>query len=147
MQIQGTIKHNRRTLFFWYGPFINFWLRFFDAGRETILKSLSYHTMLTRLQRSAHLVVQSQFLNTMVGTQLDPTMVLNIIVGPQLQLTASMADNPTVFLHGSKSNPNWLFFKSFKFSEPSLPGIHTPAHFLSRVYYDNCDCHILCARA
>ena len=35
--------------------------------RDTILKSLSSHTMLITPQHSAHLVVQSQFLNTMVG--------------------------------------------------------------------------------
>ena len=45
------------------------WIRFFDKRIETILKSLSYHTMLTTPQLSAHFQVQSQFLNTMVGTQ------------------------------------------------------------------------------
>ena len=43
------------------------WLRFFDKRRETILKSLSYHRMLTTPQRSVHVVDQSQFLNIMVG--------------------------------------------------------------------------------
>ena len=185
--------------------FINFWLRFFDTRRETILKSLSYHIMLPTSQRSAHLVVQSQSLNTMVGPQffnnmigpqflnpmvgpqflntmvrpqfLNPmvgpqflnTMVgpqfLNTMVGPQflntmigsqflntmirpqflntmvltqLQPSASMADNPTVYLHGPKSTPNWLFFKIFKFSGPSLPGMMSftlKPYFLSGVYY------------
>ena len=32
---------------FRYEPFINFWLLFFNMRRETILKSLLYHTMLT----------------------------------------------------------------------------------------------------
>ena len=76
--------------------FINFLTSGFGSStrgeRETILKSFSYHTMLTKLKRSAHLVelqisfyfrrsgptktqpyalaVGSQLLNTMVGTQL-----------------------------------------------------------------------------
>ena len=49
--------------------------------RDTIRKSLSYHTMLTTPQRSAHLVIQSQFLHTMVGPQL-----LNTMAGTQLNL-------------------------------------------------------------
>ena len=64
-------------------------------GERQFLKVFRNHTMLTTPQRSAHLVVQSQFLNIMVGPQL-----LTIMVGPQLQLSASMADNPTVCLHG-----------------------------------------------
>ena len=62
-----------------------------------------------------------QFLNAMVGPQ------LNIMVGSQLNLF----QNP----------PN---------SQPISSGhdvIHTPAHFLSGVYYDYGDCHILCVRA
>ena len=35
--------------------FINFWLRFFDTRRETILKSLSYHTMLTTPPNARHI--------------------------------------------------------------------------------------------
>ena len=38
------------------GTSINFWFQFVDKRRETILKSLSYHSMLTKLKRSAHLV-------------------------------------------------------------------------------------------
>ena len=58
-----------------------------------------------------------QLLNNIVGTQL-----LTIMVGPQLKLSAIKADHP-VCLCGPKSTPNWLFFKIFKFSGPSLPGI------------------------
>ena len=71
-------------------------------------------------------------------------------VGPQLQLSASVADNPTVCLYGPKSTPNRPFFKIIRFSRPSLPGMTSftlQPYFLSGVYYDNCDCHILCARA
>ena len=149
--------------------------------------------MLTTPQRSAHLVVQSQFLNTMVGhqflnirvgpqflnTMVGPqflsirvgpqflnTMVgpqfLSIMVGtqlngqhgpisiPQLHLSASVTDKPSVCLHDPKSTTNWLFFKIFKFSRPSLPSMTSftlQSHFLSGIYYDNCDCHIICARA
>ena len=120
-------KYTSGTLLFRYEPFISFWLRFFDTKRETILKSISYHTMLTTPQRSAHLVVQSQFLKTMVGRQLLIIIVghqlLNTMVGTQLQLSTSMADNPTVCLHCPKSTLNWLFFKIFQFSGPSLPGV------------------------
>ena len=49
----------------------------------------------------------AQLFNTMVGPELFNTMV-----GTQLQLSASMAENPTVCLHGPKSTPNWLFSKS-----------------------------------
>ena len=43
-----------------------------------------------------------------------------------------------------------LFFKILKFSGPIVPGMKSftlQSHFLSGVYYDNDDCHILCARA
>ena len=147
--------NTRATPLFRYEPFINFWLRFFDTRRETqFLKVFRNHNMLTTPQRSAHLVVQSQFLNTMVGPQLLNTMVgpqlLNIMVGTQLQLSASRTENPTVYLYGPQSIPNWLFFKIFKFSGPSLPGMTSfTLQLISYLgfYYDNCDCYILCARA
>ena len=113
-------------------------IRFFDTRRETILKSLSYQTMLTTPQRSAHLVVQCQFLNIMVSPQL-----LNITVGPnfltswsdpQLQLYASMADNPTVCLHVQSQLPTDVFLKILKFSGPSLLSMTSftlKPHFLS----------------
>ena len=124
IQILSNTKH-RRTPLFRFERFINFKLRFFDTRRETILKSLSYHTMLITPQRSANLVVQSQFLNTRVGTQLLNTMVrppnfstpwsdpqlLNTMVGTQLL---------------------W-FFQNFQNSQPISSGhnvIHTPAPFL-----------------
>ena len=114
-------------------------------GERQFLKVFRNHTMLTTPKRSAHLVVQSQFLKIIVGPQL-----LTIIVGPQLQLCAIEADNPTVCLPGPKSTPNWLFFKIFKFSWPLFPSMTSftlQPHFLSGVYYDNCEYQILCARA
>ena len=92
---------------------------------DTILKSLLYHTMQTKLKRSAHLVVQSQF----------------IFAGPnpsfstpwsELQLSAIETDNPTVCLHCPKLTPNWLFFQNLQILSTIASGhdvIHTPASF------------------
>ena len=75
--IHANTKHNRWTPFSRYETFINFWLRFFDTRRETQFLSLSYYTMLTTPKRSAHLEVQSQFLNLMIGSQLSASMAEN----------------------------------------------------------------------
>ena len=142
MQIQGNTKH-RWLRCSGTNTFINLWLHFFNTRRETILKSLSYHTMLTTPQRLAHLVVQSQFLNTIVGPQL-----LNIMVGTswqrtpfsaplaEAQLTACMVHSqlPTATACLNGREPNWLFSKFFKFSGPTLPGMTSftlQPHFLS----------------
>ena len=72
-------------------------------------------------------IVQPQNPNCLVELQL-----LNTIVGSQLQLSSSMADNPTVSLHGPKSTPNWRVFQNPQILSPSLPGmtvIHIPAQF------------------
>ena len=53
-----------------------------------------------------------ELLNIIVGPQLFNTMA-----GPQLQLSASMADNPTVGLHRPKSTPNSSFSKSSNFQD------------------------------
>ena len=42
-------------------------------GERQFLKVFRNHTMLTTLQRSAHLAIQSQFLNTMVGPNFSPS--------------------------------------------------------------------------
>ena len=49
-------------------------LRFFNIRRETILKSLLYHTMLTTPPTLGYLVVQSQFLNTMLGPNFSTSL-------------------------------------------------------------------------
>ena len=63
-------------------------------------------------------LVGPQLLNIMVLTQLLNIMVrphlLNTMVGTQLQLSAYMAQSKL---------STWLFFKIFKFSGPSLPGM------------------------
>ena len=120
IQIQSNAKHNRQTQIHrrlrcsGTNAFINFWVRFFDTRRETILTmltipnirhiswfNLNFSTSLSDPTSQHH--CQTPLLNTMVRTQF-----LNFMVGPQLQLSAAMTDNSTVCLHGSKSKPNWL---------------------------------------
>ena len=136
----ANIKH-RRLCCSGTNGFINFWLRSFDTRRETqFLKVFRDHTMLTTPQHATHLVVQSEFLNTMVGPQL-----LNIIVG--LQLLHTMVG--TQLLH-TMVGTQLLFSKILQILSPSLPGMTSStlqSRFLSGAYYDNGDCHILCARA
>ena len=58
--------------------------------------------------------------------------------------------NSSLCLHRPMSTPNWHILKILKFSGLSLPDMTLSTlkpHFLSRVYYDNGDCHTLCARA
>ena len=117
--------------------FISFWLQFFDTRRDTIL------TMLTPPQHTAHLVVvkisvgrDPKILTQWPNPQLLDSMAENSI------LSAPIAENSTVCLHGPISTFNWLFFKNLKFSGPSLPGMTSSTlqpHFLSGVYYDNGD--------
>ena len=74
--------------------------------------------MRTTPQNSAHLVVQSQFLNIMVGTQLQPSAI--------------EADNPTVCLCGAKSSSNARVFENLQILRVITYGhdvIHTPATF------------------
>ena len=92
-------SNTQATPLFTYKPFINFWLKFFDTRKETqFLKVFRDHTMLTTPKYSAHLVVQSQFLNTMVGTQ--------------LQLSAYMAQSqlPTVSFSKSSNSQDHCFW-------------------------------------
>ena len=52
-------------------------------------------------------------------------------------------------LHSPKSTTNSRLFQNPQIPSPSLPGMTSltlQPYFLSGVYYDNCDCHILCAR-
>ena len=106
-----------------------------------------------KLSKLPHLVVPSQFLNTivepnfspswsepqlltiMVGPQLLTIMVgpqlLTIMVGPQLKLSASMVDNPTICLHGSRLTPNSLFqnLQILRIIASGHDIIHPPATF------------------
>ena len=120
--------------------FINFWLWFFDTSS----------------------MVQPQNINTMIGPQLLNTMVgprlLNIIVGPNF--SPSWSDPNFNCLPQWQTTQLSVYivqtqlptdsFKILKFSGPSLPGMTSftvQPHFLSGVYYDNFDCHIVCVRA
>ena len=124
------MQRHRRTLLFKYERFIiNFWVWFFNTRRETILTMLTIPSI-RQISRSnlnfstpwsdpsSEHYCRTPLLNTMVGTH-----ILNFAVGPQLQLPTSMADNSTDSLHCPQSIPNWLFFKIFKFSRPSLPSM------------------------
>ena len=53
----------------------------------------------------------------------------------------SVAEDSILCLHGPMSTLNCHFFKILKFMISST----LYPHFLSGVYYDNGDCHILCA--
>ena len=168
MQEQST-SNTQATLLFRYEPFINFWLRFFDTRREIqFLKVFHNHTMLTTSfngqnptlcpngrnstiifhgpTSKSQLPGRTPLLHTMVGLNFstpswsDP----NFNCLPQRQTTQL-----SVYIAQSQL-PTDLFLKIFKFSGPSLPSMTSfilQPHFLSGVYYDNCDCHILCMQA
>ena len=126
--------------------FINFWVRFFNTRRERILKSILYHTMLTTsfnghnptlcpYARNLTIIFhgptsKSQLPGrTSISQQHCRTPLPTIMVGSQLQLSASMADNPTVCLHGPKSTPNWCVFQNLQILRTIASRhdvIHTP---------------------
>ena len=68
------------------------------------------------------------------------TQVLTIMVGPPTS---------TVCLNGRQPNclPTCPKVNSSGSSLPGITSFTLQPHFLSGVYYDNYDCHILCARA
>ena len=169
----GRLKYTGETPLFRYEPFINFCLLFFDTRRETILKSLLYHTMLTTSFNGQNPTLCPNGRNSTVvshGPTLKShlpgwtptsqhhcwTQILNIIVGPNFSPSWSDPNfnclplRQTTQQSGNivQSQLPTLFFKIFKFSGPSLLGITSftlQPHFLSGIYYDNYDCHILCA--
>ena len=113
-------------------------------GETQFLKVFRNHTMLTTPQNVQHISWSNLNFSTPWS---DPTSHHH-----------GRTPTSTVCLNGRELNclPTWskvnsrLFFKIFKFSEPLLPGMTSftlQLHFLFGVYYDNCDCHILCARA
>ena len=125
--------------------------------RDTILKSLSYHTMLTTSfygwnptlcpnGRNSTIIFHGPTLKSQLPGR---TQLLTIMVGSNFNCLPQWQTTQLSVYIGPKSTPNWLFFKIFKFLGPSLPGMTSftlQPHFLSEVYYDNCDCHILCAQ-
>ena len=158
--------------------FINFLTSYFDSStrgeRDTILKSFSYHTMLTKLTLLGTSCGASDLLSSSpVGTR--KTQPYASTVETQTSQHHGQNSTSTVRLHGPSrllTRPvpfgnqldwspvnyqlDWPTIKtqltSFSKSQNSQPiasrndVIHTPAQFISGVYYDNCDCHILCAQ-
>ena len=137
--------------------FINFWLLFFDTRRETILKSLSYHTMLTTSFNGRNPTLCPNGWNWTIvfhgptsksrhgristsphhGRNLTSTVCLN---GKTAQLSVYMAKSQL---------PTDSFSKSSKSQDHRFPAwrhSHSSPNFLPGVYYDNCNCHILSAR-
>ena len=101
----------------------------------------SYHA--NHSKRAAHLVL---FKISVGKDSKNPTTSSTA----QIQLYASTAGTQLSVSMVQSQHLNWLFFKILKFSGPSLPGMTSSIfqpHFLSGVYYDNGDCHILIARA
>ena len=102
--------------------------------RETILKSLLRHTMLTIPKRLAHVVVHSQFLNIIVGPNFSPSWSkpnFNCLLQWQTtQLSAYIVHSqlPTVFFLKS-SNSQDHCFRAWRHSHSSPDVIHTPALF------------------
>ena len=132
--------------------FINFWLRLFNTRRE---RHNSYYA--NHPQRSAHLVEfkisvgRDPKILIAAATEENSTTRLHgrnssLDLHSQMstpQLYASMAKNSLLCLHG----PISTLFKILKFSGPSLLGMTSSTlqpYFLSGVYYDNGDRHILC---
>ena len=112
--------------------FFNFWLRFFVTRRRTQFLLRWPH------KRSAHPVM----FKISVGRDLKIPTTSKFNSGLNGEKSTSKLNGPT-------STPNWLFFKILKFSGPSLPSMTSftlQPYFLSGVYYDNADCHILCTR-
>ena len=67
----------------------------------------------------------------MVGTQ-----ILNLMVRAQLQLSASMADNPTAAYMAQSQHPTLSLFQNLKILRTIASGhdvIHTPVYFLSAI--------------
>ena len=106
-----------------------------------------------------------QLLNTMVGTQL---LLSDYMAQANFPTLDSMTENSILDAQRQRQNrlsymarsqfPTALptvnskltSFSKFPILSPSLPGMTSftlQPYFQSGVYYDNCDCHILCARA
>ena len=132
----------RRTLLFRYEWFINSWLWSITTRGERHNSYYADHTIWPH-QRAVHLVM------------------FKISVGrdPKIPTTSSTIENLTLCPNGRELNylPPWsnINFQLTLFQNPQIlrtisSGVTLSTlqpYFLSGVYYDNCDCHILCARA
>ena len=145
-------SNTQATPFFRYERFINFLTSEFGSStrgereRHTILN----HSILTKLKRSAHLIV----FKISVGRDLQNSMVrlqllnLNSRHG-QSQLPTGLAPGKLPTRLAYSRVPNCRVFHTTQILSPSLPGMSftLQPHLLFGVYYDNWDCHIHCARA
>ena len=86
-----TIQIHRRLRCFRYERFINFWLQFFDARRETILKSISwsYYTNNTQTLGTSRgpISISQHHGRTLTSQHYCWTQLLNFICLPQWQTT------------------------------------------------------------
>ena len=122
---------------FRYEWFIIFWLRFMETRGE---RHNSYYA--NHPQRAAHLVI---FKISVSRDLKNPTTssTAQIQVSRQWQKLNSLPP-------WSNLNSQLTLFQNPQILRIISSGhdvIHTPAHFLSGVYYDNGDCHILCTWA
>ena len=127
-------KTQVNSLLFRYEPFINFWLRFFDTSRDTILKSfVSYNANNTPNVWNISWCFGSQFI--FAGQN------------PKDLTATAMVENSIVCLHGPMSTFNSMvrlqllnimvgtqlnLFQNLPNSQPISSGhdvIHTPATF------------------
>ena len=141
IQIQNTYA-NRQTLFFGYERFISFWLLFFDTRRETqyLLCWPSYADPTPNVRYISWCL---RFLSVEIRkTQLHLQWSKSIfqLFGRELNYLPAW----------SNVNFHWLFFQNPQILRTISSGndvINTPAPFSVWSFYDNGDCHILCARS
>ena len=170
LQMQNSTKHRRLCCSGMNGLLIT-WLWFFDTKRETqFLKVFCNHTMLTTPPPNVRHIswsFRSQFVSA-GRDQKNSTVCLNVrnpnysTPWQRTQFSACMVQSQIL---NCNCLPQWQrsqlsaymvqiqlqlpYFSKFSNSQPISSGhdiIHTPAHFLSGVYYDNSDCQILCSR-
>ena len=149
------------SLLFRYEPFINFWLRFFDTRRETILKSLSWSYYANNTPNVRHIswCFRSQFIfagrdskNLTTAARAKNSTASKIQCQPSTPWSDFNFSTPwsdTTSQHHDRTPTN-SFSKILQILRSSLSGMTSSIsqpNFLSGVYYDNGDCHILCARA
>ena len=151
IQIQSNTQHKcmyscRRVLLFRYERFINFLtsvLRHED--RDTILAMLSILSDATNVRRILWCFGS-------LSVEIRKSQLHLSTANPNSQLSSLYPNNKELNYRRSWSYLNFSTAVFLKSSNSLLISsghdvIHAPTHFLSGVYYDNGDCHILCARA
>ena len=135
------------------------WLRFFDMRRETqFLKVFRNHTMLTTSFNGRNPTLCPNGRNTTIifhGLTSKSPLYGRTPTSQNHGRTPTLTvchwgRQPNCLSTWPKVNSQLTLFQNLQIlrtlaSEHDV--IHTLAHFLSGVYYDNCDCHLLCARA